>query len=157
LALVVCPGASALDWRVPGLYMDAVNPEYIIPGILDPSAPGHRPWILPGNNFLSRFPVFTGSIYHGSTQLYFALPFMALLGADIATLRIVQGLAGCLILLLLALYAGRLNAGLKGALAALSVVLLALDPSFVMALRTQAYSCMFPLFLLLASALILND
>ena len=157
VALGVFIVAFAVDWRLPGLYMDAVNPEYIIPGILDPAAPGHRPWILPGNHFLSRFPVFTGSVYHGSTQLYFALPLMALFGADVGTFRIAQGLVGCLILLLLALHAGRMNAGIKGALAALSTVLLALDPSFVMALRTQAYSCMFPLILLLGSILLLQD
>ena len=157
VALAVFVLAFAADWRLPGLYMDAVNPEYIIPGVLDPSAPGHRPWILPGNAYHARFPVFTGSIYHGSTQLYFALPFMALLGTDIAALRIVQGLVGGLIVLLLALYAGRLNAGMKGALAAAAIVLLALDPSFVLALRTQAYSCMFPLFLLLGSILLLQD
>lgn len=157
VALAVFIFAFAMDWRLPGLYMDAVNPEYILPGVLDPSAPGHRPWILPGNAYHGRFPVFTGSIYHGSTQLYFALPFMAWLGTDIAAFRIVQGAVGCLIVLLLVLYAGRLNARAKGVLAATSIVLLALDPSFVLALRTQAYSCMFPLFLLLGSLLLLRD
>jgi len=156
-ALAVFAIAFALDWRLPGLYMDAVNPEYFLPGILDPSAPGNRPWILPGNLLASRFPVFTGSIYHGSTQLYFALPFMALLGVDLATLRLVQGLVGCVILALMALYTGRSLSATKGALAASSMVLLALDPSFVMALRTQAYSCLFPLMLLLASMLLLRD
>jgi hypothetical protein len=156
-ALTVFVIAFALDWRLPGLYMDAVNPEYFLPGILDPSAPGNRPWILPGNLLASRFPIFTGSIYHGSTQLYFALPFVALLGVDLATFRLVQGLVGCLILALMALYAGRSIAGPKGALAASPMVLLALDPSFVMALRTQAYSCLFPLLLLLASVLLLRD
>ena len=157
IALAVFAVAFAADWRLPGLYMDAVNPEYIIPGIFDPTAPGNRPWILPGNQLLSRFPVFTGTIYHGSAQLYFALPFMALLGADVATLRIVQGVVGGLILLLMALYAGRSSIGFKRALAAAPMALLALDPSFVMALRTQAYSCLFPLVPLLASILLLRD
>jgi len=156
-ALTVFVIAFAVDWRLPGLYMDAVNPEYFLPGIIDPTAPGNRPWILPGNLLASRFPVFTGSVYHGSTQLYFALPFMALLGVDLATLRIVQGLVGCAILALMALYAGRSISGTKGTLAASSMVLLALDPSFVMTLRTQAYSCLFPLLLLLASMLLLRD
>ena len=155
-ALLVFAIAYAVDWRLPGLYMDAVNPEYIIPGIFDPKAPGHRPWIVPGNVILGRFPLFTGQIYHGSTQLYFALPLMALFGVDVGTLRITQGTAGCLIMLLLALFMRRTDAPAKSAIAAAAMIPLALDPSFVVALRTQAYSCLFPLMLLLGSMLLLR-
>jgi hypothetical protein len=155
-ALIVFAIAYAIDWRLPGLYMDAVNPEYIIPGIFDPKAPGHHPWILPGNVILGRFPLFTGQIYHGSTQIYFALPLMALFGVDVGTLRITQGTAGFLIVLLLALFMRRTGAPAKSAIAAAAMIPLALDPSFVVALRTQAYSCLFPLMLLLGSMLLLR-
>jgi hypothetical protein len=155
-ALLVFALAYAMDWRLPGLYMDAVNPEYIIPGIFDPKAPGHHPWIVPGNVILGRFPLFTGQIYHGSTQIYFALPLMALFGVDVGTLRIAQGAAGFLIVLLLALFMRRTDAPAKSAIAAVAMVPLALDPSFVVALRTQAYSCLFPLMLLLGSMLLLR-
>jgi hypothetical protein len=157
LTLAVFVAASAWDWRLPGLYMDAVNPEYIIPGILDPAAPGNRPWILPGNALAERFPVFTGTYYHGSTQLYFALPFLAVLGVDVASLRVVQGVVGCVILVLILLLARPSGQGNKHVLAAAATALVAFDPSFVMALRTQAYSCLFPLMLLLASVLLLRD
>ena len=156
VALIVFAIAYAMDWRMPGLYMDAVNPEYIIPGIFDPKAPGHHPWIVPGNVILGRFPLFTGQIYHGSTQIYFALPLMALFGVDVGTLRITQGAAGFLIVLLLALVMRRADAPAKSAIAAVAMVPLALDPSFVVALRTQAYSCLFPLMLLLVSMLLLR-
>jgi hypothetical protein len=156
LALVVFAIAYAIDWRLPGLYMDAVNPEYIIPGIFDPKAPGNHPWIVPGNVILGRFPLFTGQIYHGSTQLYFALPLMALFGIDVGTLRITQGAAGLLIVLLLSLFVRRDDAPAKSAIAAAAMVPLALDPSFVVALRTQAYSCLFPLLLLLGAMLLLR-
>jgi hypothetical protein len=156
-ALAVFAIAYALDWRLPGLYMDAVNPEYIIPGIFDPKAPGHHPWILPGNLIWSRFPLFTAQIYHGSTQLYFALPLMALFGVDVGTLRIAQGAAGFLILLLLALHMRRAGAPAKSAVATAALLPLALDPSFVVALRTQAYSCLFPLLLLLTAMLLVRD
>ena len=155
-ALIVYAFAYAIDWRLPGLYMDAVNPEYIIPGIFDPTAPGHHPWILPGNMILGRFPLFTGQIYHGSTQIYFALPLMALFGVDVGTLRIAQGTAGFLIVLLLALFMRRGDAPAKSAIAAAALVPLALDPSFVVALRTQAYSCLFPMMLLLGAMLLLR-
>src|SRR5215467_14710658 len=115
-ALIVFALAYSIDWRLPGLYMDAVNPEYIIPGILDPHAPGNHPWIVPGNLLWSRFPLFTGQVYHGSTQIYFALPLMALFGVGVGTLRIVQGLAGCLIVLLLALVVRRADAPAKSAI-----------------------------------------
>jgi hypothetical protein len=155
-ALAVFAFAYAMDWRLPGLYMDAVNPEYIIPGIFDPKAPGHHPWIVPGNVILGRFPLFTGQIYHGSTQIYFALPLMALFGVDVGTLRITQGAAGFLIVLLLALVMRRADAPAKSAIAAAAMVPLALDPSFVVALRTQAYSCLFPMMLLLGAMLLLR-
>ncbi len=156
-ALIVFAFAYAMDWRLPGLYMDAVNPEYIIPGIFDPKAPGHHPWIVPGNVILGRFPLFTGQIYHGSTQIYFALPLMALFGVDVGTLRITQGAAGFLIVLLLAQFMRRADAPAKSAIAAAALVPLALDPSFVVALRTQAYSCLFPMMLLLGAMLLLRD
>lgn len=155
-ALIVFAIAYAIDWRLPGLYMDAVNPEYIIPGIFDPKAPGHHPWIVPGNMIHGRFPLFTGQIYHGSTQIYFALPLMALFGVDVGTLRITQGAAGFLIVLLLALCMRRTDAPAKSAIAAAAMVPLALDPTFVVALRTQAYSCLFPLMLLLGAMLLLR-
>jgi hypothetical protein len=155
-ALIVFAVAYAMDWRLPGLYMDAVNPEYIIPGIFDPKAPGHHPWILPGNLIHGRFPLFTGQIYHGSTQIYFALPLMALFGVDVGTLRITQGAAGFLIVLLLALFLRRTDAPAKSAIAAAAMLPLALDPSFVVALRTQAYSCLFPLMLLLGAMLLIR-
>lgn len=149
--------AFAPDWRLPGLYMDAVNPEYIIPGILDPAAPGKRPWILPGNELGGRFPLFTGTLYHGSTQLYFALPWMMMFGVDVGSLRAIQGIVGALIVVLIALFAFRLRAGAPIAAFVTTGALLALDPSFVMGLRAQAYSCLFPLLPLLGSALLLLD
>lgn len=156
-ALLVFTVAAAWDWRLPGLYMDAVNPEYIIPGILNPDGAGNRPWILPGNVLLDRFPVFTGTLYHGSTQLYFALPVLAAFGVDVASLRLAQTLAGGLILLLAARLLRGHASGARAALAATALLLLALDPSFVIALRTQAYSCIFPMMLLLGAVLLLRD
>ncbi|MBO9663261.1 hypothetical protein [Dokdonella sp.] len=154
LAVLAFVVAFGVDWRLPGLYMDAVNPEYLIPGILDPSAPGNRPWILPGNMVADRYPIFTGSIYHGSAQLYFALPWMMLFDAGVGSLRLVQGLVGVGILALLALFVARSTLGYTRWVAASAALLLALDPSFVMSLRTQAYSCLFPLPLLLGSLLL---
>jgi hypothetical protein len=154
LVLALFTAAFLRDPSLPGLYMDAINPEYLIPGILHPPAPLEL--ILPGNRVGNGLPVFTGTIYHGSTQLYAALPFMAVLGANLATFRFVQFLVGAAILVLLL----RMPAGAASptgrAVAIAAVAALAIDPSFVLALRTQAYSCLFPLVLLLGSVILLN-
>jgi hypothetical protein len=75
LSLSVFATSFARDWRLPGLYMDAINPEYLAPGILHPGRAVE--YILPGNKvFGDRFPVFTGTNYHGSVQLYAVLPII---------------------------------------------------------------------------------
>ena len=91
VALVVFAACFAWHWRLPGLYMDAVNPEYLLPGVLEPPPPFDL--AIPGNR-LDGWPVFTGTVYHGSVQLYAALPFAAVLGSDLSTFRIVQMLVG---------------------------------------------------------------
>lgn len=147
--------AFARDWGLPGLYMDSINPEYLIPGILHP--PPQVEWLVPGNKiFGDRFPVFTGTIYHGSVQLYAALPFMAVFGADLETFRFVQLLVGGGILGLAVWLAASGSWGPKRALAAGAAGLLAIDPAFVLSLRTQAYSTIFPLLLLFGSILLMR-
>ncbi len=97
-ALVVCAlfAGVLLDMDLPGVYMDAVNPDYLAAPILHP---GRRidVWALPGNLIMGRFPVLT-SLYHGTGQLWFGLPFFALLGTSVTSLRIVHGLCACAIL-----------------------------------------------------------
>ena len=154
LALTVFGAAYLRDWHLPGLYMDAINPEYLIPGIVDPPAP--YDFALPGNRLGDRFPVLTSTVYHGSAQLYAALPFMAVFGADLTTFRFVQLLFGGAILALVLLLSASRAFGPKRAVAAGAAGVLALDPAFVLSLRTQAYSCMFPLLLLLGCVLLLR-
>jgi hypothetical protein len=156
VVLSVYAAAFARDWRLPGLYMDAINPEYLIPGILDP--PPSFELILPGNKvFGDRYPVFTGTYYHGSVQLYAALPFMKAFGATLGTFRVIRLLVGAGILTLALWMAAARAWGPARVLAAGAAGLLALDPSFVLALRTQAYSCMFPLLLLFGCVLLLRS
>jgi hypothetical protein len=134
--------------------MDAINPEYLIPGILDPPAPVD--YAIPGNRLGGRFPVFTGTIYHGSTQVYAALPAMAVFGADITTFRLFQLLVGGGILSLVLALSALSTRGAARVVAVAAAGALALDPAFVLALRTQGYSCMFPLPLLLGCVLLLR-
>lgn len=139
----------ARDWTLPGLYIDAVNPEYLIPGILEP--PGSLVFSVPGNRLADRFPVFTATLYHGSAQLYAALPFMALFGASLPTLRLVQLLVGLAILVLTLALARRGRVGTPALVALCAAGALAVEPSFVLGLRTQAYSILFSVLLLLGA------
>lgn len=136
------------DLALPGLYMDTINPEYLAVRALNPAAIANVPaWVLPGNLLFERFPVLAGSYYHGALQYYLALPAYALLGTDIISARLVQGLYGSLVLAALALVAVRFR--LRPWIAASALVLLALDPSFNIGFRTQIYNVVLPLALML--------
>jgi hypothetical protein len=154
--LVLLALAMAWDWGRPGLYMDSINPEYLVRWILHKDD-GTR-LIMPGNMVFGRLPVFTGTVYHGSTQLYFSLPFFAVLGINLAAWRVVQFAAAAVIVVLV----GRIvsvSAGGKRIGAAAGLLAaggLVLDPGFALTLRTQAYSCIFPVGLLLGAVALLR-
>src|SRR5664279_3129088 len=71
--------ACAVAWHVelPGLYMDAVNPDYMVVDLINGPADASPAWYLPGNMLAGRIPLLT-SIYHGTSQVWYALPFVAL-------------------------------------------------------------------------------
>jgi hypothetical protein len=152
LALLALAAAFLRDWHLPGLYMDAINPEYLISGILHPPPPYDL--AIPGNR-IGYYPVFTGTVYHGSTQLYAALPFLAVFGDTLTTFRMVQLLVGAGITVLVLMLAGAGALGPRRVVAVAAAGLVAIDPAFVLSLRTQSYSCLFPLLLLLGSVLLL--
>ncbi len=155
LPIAVLAVGFVLDWGVPGLYMDAINPEYLAHWILNGS--GSARWVLPGNALFDRFPVFTGSVYHGSTQLYYALPFFLIFGIDLAAFRFVQFSIGAVIIALLVRFVSSGVRGRAGLVAGgLAGLLVALDPGFVLAMRTQAYSCIFPVSLIVGALVVLR-
>ena len=140
----------ARDATLLGLYMDAINPEYLAVRVLNPAAIERTPaWVLPGVLLAERFPVLAGSYYHGPLQYYFALPFYALLGTGIEAARVVQAAYG--LLLLLGLLAVARSWQLRALPVAVALVLLAIDPAFNIAFKTQAYNVTWPLALLLAA------
>ena len=150
VSLVLLAGV-VLDIDLPGVYMDAVNPDYLVVSILNP---GHRieAWVLPGNMLAGRFPVLT-SLYHGTQQLWLGLPFFALLGTTVATLRLVHGLFACAVLICATMLLRR--AGLKEIAVAAVGIAVAADPSFVFAFRTPSYITLAPVAWLLLSFLAL--
>jgi len=148
---LVLLASVAKDIDLPGVYMDAVNPDYLVVSILNPGREIEA-WTLPGNLIAGRFPVLT-SLYHGTGQTWLALPFFALLGTSVVTLRLVHGFFACAILICATMVLRR--AGLKEVAIAAVGIALAVDPSFVFAFRTQTYITLAPVAWLLGSFLAL--
>src|SRR5256885_13811784 len=152
LVLAAFAAGVMLDIDLPGVYMDAVNPDYLVVPVLHPTRPIEAS-VLPGNYIAHRLPILT-SFYHGTEQVWLGLPFFALLGTSVVSLRLVHGLFGCAVL------AGALwwmrRAGVKPAVIALAGIALAVDPAFVFAFRTQSYITLAPVAWLLLSLVALD-
>lgn len=150
IAVVIAIFAAGVAWNMglPGLYMDAVNPDYLVVRMLA-DAPWRLPaWVLPGNLLGDRWPVLT-SLYHGTLHAWTLLPLYAAFGSSLELLRASHALWGVAILLGLWTCLRR-NGG--GPWISIAVpLLLAIDPAFIFAFRTQLYITLAPmLFTLLA-------
>ena len=153
LAVVVVYGAVALQQiALPGVYMDAVNPDYMVVRLLNAHAEPITAWLLPGNYLYDKAPILI-SFYHGSQQLWLGLPFFWLFGTTVEGLRITHALFALGVLA--SLYALLARAAVKPWQAALACAALAIDPGFSYAFRTQSYITLAPaawLFLALCCA-----
>jgi hypothetical protein len=149
---------SSIFISLPGLYMDGVNPEYMIPEMLYAKEPLFGKWLLPGNVLDGRFPVFSGPVYHGSVQVYATLPFLSLAGTSLESFRFFQILIALSIILLAMFIFHRFSGNTRQSPMALLVVglLLASDPMIAFGIRTQVYSILFPLPLVLLSWILLE-
>ena len=135
--------------ELPGVYMDAVNPDYLVTRVLHWRRAPTVAWVLPGNHLLgARFPILV-SLYHGSQHFWLGLPLFWLLGTTVESLRIVHALFGLGVLA--TLYALLASAGVRPWLATLAAGALATDPVFLFAFRTQSYITMSPAAWLLLS------
>ena len=128
--------------ELPGVYMDAVNPDYLVARVLNWRREPMTAWVLPGNYLLgARFPILV-SLYHGTQHFWLGLPLFWLLGTTVESLRIVHALFGLGVLA--SLYALLASAGVRPWLATLATGALAIDPVFLFAFRTQSYITMSP-------------
>lgn len=146
LVLFCIGGLTAID--VPGLYMDAINPDYAVVGVLNPASHIDS-WFLPGTLLFGRWPAI-GQIYHGALPFYVGLPFYALFGTGVSGVRVTNMMFGCLIILA----AGALLRAfrVRPVIASACLILLALDPEFLFSFRTQFYITLLPIALIFASA-----
>ena len=143
--------SRAID--LPGVYMDAVNPDYLVVRVFTWERTPMAAWVLPGNHLLgARFPILV-SLYHGTQHFWLGLPLFWLLGTTVESLRIVHALFGLGVLA--ALYGLLAAAGVRPWLATLAAGALAVDPVFLFAFRTQSYITMSPAAWLLLALLFL--
>jgi len=132
---------------LPGLYMDAVNPDYIVANFLSGNAGAI-------NHFppYDSFPVL-GQLYHGMTHFYFGVVFFEFFGMNIFSLRLLHALFGLGILIatyILIFIATRLKR------IALPIVLIfATDPALIFSFRTQTYITLTPMIWILLSVSLL--
>lgn len=126
---------------LPGVYMDAVNPDYLVVRILNPQAEPITAWLLPGNYLGEKTPVLI-SFYHGSQQFWLGLPMFWLFGTSVTGIRLTHAMFGLGVLA--ALYAMLARSGMRPWQAMLACATLAIDPGFSYAFRTQSYITLAP-------------
>ncbi|HVO87566.1 MAG TPA: glycosyltransferase family 39 protein [Casimicrobiaceae bacterium] len=140
---------------LPGVYMDAVNPDYLVVKLLNPR---HEPivaWVLQGNYLLGdRVPILI-ALYHGSQTFWFGLPLFWLFGTTVEGLRLTHAVFGLVVLG--GMFYMLRRARLAPMAAAALCIALALDPSFTYAFRTQSYITLAPLAWMLFSLGLLFD
>lgn len=78
---------------LPGLYFDAVNPDYLAAHVMHPQLDNPR-FLLPGS---AHHIFLAGAFYHGVQNFYVAWLVLSLLGTSVVTIRLAQMLFGCLI------------------------------------------------------------
>ena len=140
--LLIYAGSATHLIELPGVYMDAVNPDYLVAKVLNRAhANPLIGWVLPGNYLANRFPVLV-SLYHGLQQFWLALPLYALFGMSVVGIRLTHMVfaMGVLIAMLVLFRRARIPL----AIAALAGVAIAADPTFVFAFRTQSYITLAP-------------
>lgn len=130
------------NFELPGLQMDEANHYAFIPGITSDSAARLHHFRLPdnyldGQDNLRRFPILGGSFYNSPVIAYLGLPYFAIAGHSVASLRIFSALIGLATILSVALLVGRI---FDWPAALLAGTIIATDPTHVFSIRSQGIS-----------------
>ncbi|RAO74790.1 glycosyltransferase family 39 protein [Dyella jiangningensis] len=117
--------------NLPGLYMDAVNPDFVAAQLL------HHNARQPSAGIPSKvFPIL-GGLYYGAQNVYVGLPIFAVFGFSVVTLRVAQALFGAILVAALFVTTNRLTR--SRALACACTLGLATELAFSASFRTQFY------------------
>lgn len=134
--------------ELPGIYMDAINPDYLVAHRLNPVL-NNPEWTLP----TAWFPIL-GQLYHGVQNFYVGLPLYWLFGLNVVSARIVHALFGAVIIAFVFILVQRTTRSLL--LAAVFTIGLATDIAFISSFRTQNYIILGGLVWLLGSLVLLS-
>ncbi len=134
---------SARCISIPAVYLDAVNPDYLIARMLNPHALHNNvSWTIPGNLIWGIFPILI-QVYHGALPVYLGLPFYAVFGTDIYGIRLTAIIFGIMVICCIYLCLKQFN--VKKYIILLGLLSIAVDPSFLFAFRTQFYITLLPI------------
>ncbi len=131
IALVVFWVCVLRNVELPGLYMDAINPDYLVARFFNPELQ-NPVWLIPGRPL----PLL-GNLYHGMQTLYVGVLTYGIMGMSVTSARVTHAIFGAAIVLLLWLVLRRTTS--KPALATAMAVALASDMAFLGSFRTQGY------------------
>jgi 4-amino-4-deoxy-L-arabinose transferase-like glycosyltransferase len=116
---------------LPGLYHDAINPDYIAAHTLNDQ------WTNPGGPLPTIWFPLLGNLYHGVQNYYVGLPFYWFFGMNIVSARLSQALFGAVIAFLLYIVSLRLTE--NRLIAFIATLGLASDIAFLASFRSQFY------------------
>ncbi|MBS0561367.1 MAG: hypothetical protein JSR21_15070, partial [Proteobacteria bacterium] len=151
-AFLLFAAAMLTDMSLPGIYMDAVNPDYAVLRLTAPRPLEILIGIPPGNMLLRRLPVL-GQIYHGALPFYLGLPAYLTAGTGVLGIRLANLGFGLIVLTGTGLFMRAFGA--RALIAGACLALLAIDPGFLFSFRTQFYITLIPVAFLFASAALL--
>ena len=133
IAIALAVFWAGILWQIdlPGIYMDAVNPDFLAAYTLHPAL--HNPrWALPDLGI-----PFLGGVYFGLENYYLDLAVLPIVGSGVAGIRIAQALFGAAIVVALYFLAATAT---KNRVVAFAVVAgLATDIAFLASFRTKFY------------------
>lgn len=146
--LVILLGYQVIRCKYPGLYLDAVNPDYMAVQILFPKENSN--WMVPYS-----FIPLLGQLYHGTVTLFFQIMGILLTGnVSVLLLRSINAfyvLSICIIL-----YAIMSESNIEKWVRGATVLLIALSPQVFSFIRTQYYIKLPGTFFLLLSYYLLQ-
>jgi hypothetical protein len=138
---------------LPGLYMDAVNPDYMIVRLLNWNSHIYT-LALPGTCLFGIFPTII-QMYHGALPYYLGAPVYILFGTGIVGVRVANFVFASIVLMSAAVFLRVF--GVRPLFIGSTLAVVALDPGFLFSFRTQFYITLLPIAFVLLSVSIVEN
>jgi hypothetical protein len=135
----------------PGVYMDAVSPDFVVARLVSSNPANVIWWTLPGNLLFDKLPVLS-HIYYGALGAWIGLPFYLIFGTDVIGIRITH--IAFAFLIVLSAWWMLVRMRVEAWIAAYFLAAMSIDPAFHFIFRTQFHSTALPVaFLFMSLAL----